>query len=69
MSNSLKRNLRKAHGLTGKYIANGGEQPVRIDDQGYDVLHPTRGWKRISYRRLAAQQRMATMLGGHGRAL
>lgn len=33
---------------------------------GYDVLHATKGWRRVSGRRLAAQTRMAQMLEGTG---
>jgi hypothetical protein len=40
------------------------EQPYRqhADGTGYDVYHPTRGWRRISAKRVAAQARMASLL-------
>jgi len=31
------------------------------DGIGYDVLHPTKGWRRISAKRLAAQRKIAQM--------
>lgn len=34
------------------------------DGIGYDVYHPTRGWKTVSGRCVEAQFRMAAMLGG-----
>lgn len=37
-------------------------QPVIYRETGYLVLHPTKGWKTISYRRYAAQMRMAQIL-------
>jgi hypothetical protein len=36
---------------------------MHADDRGYDALHPTKGWKRYSARRLAAQFRVAQLLG------
>lgn len=39
-------------------------QPFRmLADGGYETLHPTRGWKRFSGKRLRAQRRMAHILG------
>jgi hypothetical protein len=32
------------------------------DNEGYDALHPTRGWRRFSAKRLRAQRRMAEIL-------
>lgn len=40
----------------------GAPQPVRVFDGGYEVLRPTKGWLRVSARRLEAQRRMAAML-------
>jgi len=34
------------------------------DKKGYEYLHATKGWKRMSARRLAAQHRMALLFGG-----
>ena len=34
------------------------------DDDGYDYCHRTRGWRRVSALRLAAQAKMAHLLGG-----
>lgn len=39
-------------------------QPTKVREDHYLVLNPTKGWKRVSVKRLAAQQRMAEMLGG-----
>ena len=43
----------------------GGGQPIYKDvsPAGYTVLHPTKGWRRISAKRLRAQHRMAQLLG------
>lgn len=41
------------------------ERPYRmLPDGGYEYLHPTKGWKRVSRRRYDAQTRMAHLLGG-----
>jgi hypothetical protein len=32
------------------------------DESGYETCHFTKGWRRISFARLRAQQRMAVML-------
>ncbi|MBB5985989.1 hypothetical protein [Sphingobium lignivorans] len=37
-------------------------QPTRIGETGYQTLHPTRGWKKVSYKRAKAQQLMGMML-------
>lgn len=36
---------------------------MHVDGSGYDVLTPTRGWKRFSAKRLKAQYAMAYQLG------
>lgn len=37
-------------------------QPTIVREAHYLVLHPTRGWRRVSYRRASAQQAMAYIL-------
>jgi len=40
-------------------------QTMRFNaDGGYSVYHPTRGWKTVSARRMAAQLQMQQMMGG-----
>lgn len=36
---------------------------IQHRDGGYSVLHPTRGWRMVSGRRVAAQFRMSQLLG------
>jgi len=36
---------------------------VQHEDGSYSVLHPTRGWRSVSARRMEAQRRMAQLLG------
>ena len=38
-------------------------QPTIITETGYRTLHPTKGWRVVSNRRIAAQQQMARLLG------
>lgn len=60
---SLQRKLvRAACHRTGAKIENDRPQPTVMLDYGYCVLHPTRGWRRISYARVEAQRRMAQLL-------
>ncbi|QDP53752.1 MAG: hypothetical protein GOVbin7759_39 [Prokaryotic dsDNA virus sp.] len=37
---------------------------VDLPDGGYAVLHPTKGWRAVSARRITAQGRMAQILWG-----
>lgn len=41
-------------------------KPHHVDVQvgHYNVLHPTRGWKRVSYARLEAQRKMQEIFAG-----
>lgn len=60
---SLQRKLvRAACHRTGVKIESDRPQPTKIEDSYYLVLHPTRGWKRVSDKRLFAQQKMARLL-------
>lgn len=57
---SFQRQLnRKAAKRTGKAIENTNTQPTRELGTHYAVLHPTRGWKVISYARARAQAAVA----------
>lgn len=38
-------------------------QPTIVGPTYYRVLHPTKGWRRVSNKRVAAQTRMAHLLG------
>lgn len=46
-----------------KEARNKPQQHTSLADGGYAVLHPTRGWRIFTGRRLAAQRRMAQLLG------
>ncbi len=37
-------------------------QPTKVREDHYKTLHPTRGWKRVSNKRIEAQHRMAVLL-------
>lgn len=62
MSSYLRRLERKF-----KREQPGYESPAQqyraMPDGGYAVLHPTKGWRSVSPRRLRAQKRMAELLG------
>lgn len=60
MSSYLRRLQRKA--ARKRADNETGEQPTRIHSRFYEVLHPTRGWKRISNARVTAQQWMGALL-------
>jgi hypothetical protein len=55
----LQRAARRRAGLS---LENHREQPSHLQGDGYLVLHPTRGWKRVSYLRARAQQKLAQLL-------
>ena len=59
LTRRMQRNYRRRNGTW--------ESPDRlafaIEDGGYLVLLPTKGWMRMTGKRLRAQQRMAEMLG------
>jgi hypothetical protein len=45
-------------------VLNAKSQVFRYaDNGGYHVLHPTRGWRYVSGKRVAAQGRMAKLKG------
>lgn len=59
---SIARSMKRA-----AYKRTGREWPSRtqatvITDRGYLTLHPTRGWKLVSYARVNAQARMNEIL-------
>lgn len=60
---SMLRNLQRKIARRAPDRAR-SEQPFRLhaDGVGYDVYHPTRGWKRICADRVIAQARMASIL-------
>lgn len=39
-----------------------GNRPYRECKDGYDTLHPRKGWKHVSSRRLLAQTRLRYMM-------
>ena len=55
-----RRNLNKAQIAELKAAKT---QQTRITEAGYHTLRPTKGWIFISTKRLAAQYRMAQILG------
>lgn len=60
---SLQRKLVRASShRTGKKIESERPQPTVILETGYKVLHPTKGWRTVSYARAEAQTRMAQLL-------
>ncbi len=62
---SLARKLQRSiDRKTGKVREVRDRPSEPLADGGYRWLHPTSGWKIISGRRLAAQGRMAQILGG-----
>lgn len=60
MSSYLRRLQRKAARTAPDYETR--QQPVRLHDTAYEVLHPTRGWQRFSMLRETAQRIMAGLL-------
>lgn len=60
---SISRQFRRAIcRKTGKEWL-GKPTPFRVHKNGgYDALHPTKGWRRISARRLRAQTRLRNMI-------
>lgn len=63
MSNFVRRMQRKSLRMKSDYEAPA--QPTVVTEAGYFTLRPTKGWVRISNRRLAAQRVMAGMLDHH----
>lgn len=61
MSSYPRRLQRKA--LRNRTDYQPKSQPTRIHSDGYSTLTPTKGWRWVSNRRLAAQRRMAALLG------
>lgn len=59
----LTRKIRRAYAKRGGKEWQSKETPFRHDRSGYSALHPTKGWRRISFKRLEAQRRMAQLLG------
>lgn len=60
MSSLLRRMQRKV--LRSKPDYQSKPQITRVEDDAYWTLRPTKGWVRISYRRLNAQRAMAFLL-------
>lgn len=57
MSSLPRRIARKRKRLTGDWPAR--ERPFRSEGEGgYSTLHPTKGWMRVSAKRLFAQNRL-----------
>lgn len=61
MSNQIKRAMLRRAQKAGAPSTTEQQYRAHADGVGYDVLHPTRGWKRISAKRLAAQRVIAMM--------
>lgn len=59
---SLTRAIRRAAFRKQGREWTGKTVPHRVDDYGYVALHPTRGWRSVSAKRLYAQRAMAEML-------
>lgn len=59
----LSRKMRRAARRKNGHSWPSSEQRTIVRDDHYMTLHPTRGWKRISNKRVEAQHRMAQMLG------
>lgn len=53
MSSLLRRIQRKAQRKRAGYEPN--PQYTEVHETGYLTLHPTKGWKRLSYARVAAR--------------
>jgi hypothetical protein len=49
---SLARKLKRRHGLA----TAARERPYRVTERGYETLHPTKGWQKISFDRLKRYQ-------------
>lgn len=61
MSNQIKRAMLRRAQKAGAPSTTEQQYRQHADGVGYDVLHPTRGWKRISAKRLAAQRAIANL--------
>ncbi len=61
---SLTRQLRRAQvGAKAFNRARGRRpQPTRVEETRYWALHPTKGWRRFSNKRVVAQYLMARLL-------
>jgi hypothetical protein len=62
---SIQRKMQRARLGVTAFNESRGDRPqaVRVRDTNYLALHPTKGWRRFSNRRIAAQLIMANMLG------
>lgn len=63
MTSIARKMIRAAKRRTGTKPDKDRPWTTDIRDDHYVVLHPTRGWRRISNRRVEAQRRMAHLLG------
>lgn len=63
LRNMQRRTLRKREDYTP------APQPTIVTDTGYHTLHPTKGWRYVSIRRLAAQQKMEELLNAKSKGL
>lgn len=61
MSSLLRTLQRKRQRRNGTFEA--APQPTEADESGYVTLRPTKGWMRMTAKRLVAQRRMAYLLG------
>ncbi len=63
---SFLRDIQRKAAKKGGHYKNKGQfyREHGPDDDGYDYCHRTRGWKRVSAAQLAAQVKMAYLLGG-----
>lgn len=60
---SLSRKMNRAACRRSGIEYNRKDRIYIMDDNGgYDALHPTRGWRHISEKRLSAQRKMAEIL-------
>lgn len=61
---SLPRRLQRRARLKAGEKRDPRQLTRNVTDESYEVCHPTRGWRRFSAKRIWAQHRMATLLGG-----
>jgi hypothetical protein len=66
LSNAIRSMRRAAARRSGAEPVRKEQLTIIHDDGGYSVLHPTKGWRRFTARRLAVIQRTAAMLAGRG---
>lgn len=65
---SLSRQLNRASARrTGRILPKGRPWPVVMGPECYWALHPTRGWKKISLKRVEAQRRITALRARAGR--